>query len=465
MRVFTKDRSFYKSLITLAIPISLQNLITFAVNFADNVMIGRLGENAISGVYVGNQVQTVLQMFIAGIEGAILILAAQYWGKKDTRSIRKVVSIGVKSAFGVGLAVTVISVLFPSQIIALFTHEQGVIEDGAAYLQIVGFTYLLFSIAQVMIAAMRSVETAKIGLYISLMTLVVNIGLNYLLIFGFTIPGLISVPAMGVRGAAIATLISRFMEMLVSLIYVFFVDKKLEFGVKDLLHIDSQLLKDFVRYGLPIMGGQVVWAVNMLANTKILGAYSAEVIAATSIAGMLHNLVYVWLNGMASAVGVITGKTVGEGKLERMKEYAVTTQMIFFLVGLVSSAIMFLLRDGFISLYETTPAGAMYSKQFINVLVVTVIGTSYQFPCLFGLVKSGGDISFVFKMDTIFVFLVVLPISIFCQFLGAEPWVVFAALKCDQILKCFVALVKINRFNWMKDLTRENPEPAEGQPE
>ena len=458
MRVFTKDRSFYKSLITLAIPISLQNLITFAVNFADNVMIGRLGENAISGVYVGNQVQTVLQMFIAGIEGAILILAAQYWGKKDVHSIRKVVSIGVKSAFGVGLAVTVISVLFPGQIIALFTHEQGVIKDGAAYLQIVGFTYLLFSIAQVMIAAMRSVETAKIGLYISLMTLVVNIGLNYLLIFGFTIPGIVSVPAMGVRGAAVATLISRFMEMLVSIIYVFCFDKKLKFGVKDLLHLDAQLLKDFVRYGLPIMGGQVVWAVNMLANTKILGAYSAEVIAATSIAGMLHNLVYVWLNGMASAVGVITGKTVGEGKLERMKEYAVTTQMIFFLVGLVSSAIMFLLRDGFISLYDTTPAGAMYSRQFINVLVVTVIGTSYQFPSLFGLVKSGGDISFVFKMDTIFVFLVVLPISILCQFLGAAPWVVFAALKCDQILKCFVALVKINRFNWMKDLTRENPE-------
>lgn len=465
MRIFTKDRSFYHSLVTLAIPISLQNLITFAVSFADNVMIGRLGENAISGVYVGNQVQTVLQMFIAGIEGAILILAAQYWGKKDTQSIRKVVSIGIKSAFGVGLAVTVISVLFPGQIIALFTHEQGVIEDGAAYLQIVGFTYLLFSIAQVMIAAMRSVETAKIGLYISLMTLVVNIGLNYLLIFGFTIPGLVSVPAMGVRGAAVATLISRFLEMLVSVIYVFFVDKKLKFGVKDLLHIDSQLLKDFVRYGLPIMGGQVVWAVNMLANTKILGAYSAEVIAATSIAGMLHNLVYVWLNGMASAVGVITGKTVGEGRLEKMKEYAVTTQIIFFLVGLVSSAIMFLLRDSFISLYETTPAGAMYSAQFINVLVVTVIGTSYQFPCLFGLVKSGGDISFVFKMDTIFVFLVVLPISILCQFLGAEPWVVFAALKCDQIFKCFVALVKINRFNWMKDLTRENPAEGEGQPE
>lgn len=454
MRLFTRDRSFYKSLISLAIPISLQNLVTFAVNFADNVMIGKLGENAISGVYVANQVQTVLQIFIAGIEGAILILAAQYWGKRDTESIRRVVSIGIKAAFGIGLLTTAISVMFPRQIVALFTHEQGVIEEGAAYLQIVGFTYLLFSIAQVMIAAMRSVETAKIGLYISLITLAANIGLNYLFIFGIEF-GPVYIPAMGVRGAAIATLVARFLEMLCGIVYVFFIDKKLKFAVKDLLHIDTALLKDFIRYGMPIMGGQVVWAVNMLMNTKILGAYSAGVIAAASIAGMLHNLIYVWLNGLASAVGIITGKTVGEGRLEDMKGYAVTTQVIFVIVGLLSSAVVLLLRDGFVGLYDTTPEGAMYATQFINVIAVTIIGTSYQFPCLFGLVKSGGDISFVFKNDTIFVFLAVLPAALIAQYFGAAPWVIFAALKCDQILKCIVAVVKINRFNWMKNLTRD----------
>lgn len=463
MSVFTRDRSFYKSLVTLAIPISLQNLITFAVNFADNLMIGALGDNAISGVYIGNQVQTVLQMFIAGVEGAILILAAQYWGKRDTESIRRVVSIGTKFAFGIGLAVTLVSVLLPGQIIGLFTTEPGVIAEGAAYLQIVGFTYLFFSIAQVMIASMRSVETAKIGLYISLMTLVVNIALNYLLIFGVDLPGVVTIPAMGVRGAAIATLVSRILEMAVSLIYVFRIDRKLHFGVRDLLHTDRRLLKDFLRYGLPIMGGQIVWSVNMLMNTKILGSYSAGVIAATSIAGMLHNLIYVWLNGLASAVGIITGKTVGAGKYEKMKEYAVTTQMVFFLVGIASSAVVLLLRDGFVGLYNTSAEGRMYSLQFINVIAVTIIGTSYQFPCLFGLVKSGGDISFVFKMDTVFVFLVVLPVSLLCQFLGAAPWVVFAALKCDQILKCIVAVVKINRFNWMKNLTRDTVEEGEGR--
>lgn len=450
MALFTKDGSFYRSLILLAVPISLQNLVTFAVNFADNVMIGSLGDDAISGVYVGGQLQSVVQMFVGGIEGAILILAAQYWGRKDRDSIRKVVSIGVKFALGVGLFTTLVAVLFPQWVIRIFTTEPGVIREGAAYVQIVGFTYLFFSVSQVMIAAMRSVETARIGLYISCMALVVNVCLNYVFIFGH-----LGFPAMGVRGAAVATLISRIMEMCVSIGYVFLVDKKLRFGWRDLLHTDGQLLRDFVRYGLPIIGGQVVWAVNSLANTKILGYYSAGVIAAASITGMLHNLVYVWMNGMSSAVGIITGKTVGAGQYEKMKEYSKTVQMMFLFVGLISGAAVFLFRDGFISLYNASPEAQEYSRQFINVISVTIIGTCYQAACLFGLVKSGGDISFVFKNDTIFVFLVVIPSSLIAMWLGAPPWVVFACLKCDQILKCFVAIVKINRYNWMKNLTRD----------
>lgn len=456
MAVFTKDRSFYRSLVTLAVPISLQNLVTFAVSFADNVMIGSLGDDAISGVYIGGQLQSVLQMFVGGIEGAILILAAQYWGKKDTQSIRKVVSIGIKFALAVGLLSSLVAVLFPQWVIRAFTTEPGVIQEGAAYVQIVGFTYLFFSVSQVMIAAMRSVETARIGLYISCMALVINVCLNYVFIFGH-----FGFPAMGVRGAALATLVSRILEMCVGVGYVFFVDKKLRFGLKDLLHTDLQLLRDFIRYGLPVIGGQVVWAINSLANTKILGYYSAGVIAAASITGMLHNLVYVWMNGMSSAVGIITGKTVGAGQYEKMKEYSKTVQMIFLFVGLISGAAVFLARDGFISLYNASPEAQAYSRQFINVISVTIIGTCYQAACLFGLVKSGGDISFVFKNDTIFVFLVVIPSSLLAMWLGAPPWVVFAGLKCDQILKCFVAIVKINRYNWMKNLTRDNTSQEE----
>lgn len=448
--VITRDKSFYKTLFTLAIPISFQYLITFAVGFADNLMVGSLGESALSGVYMGNQVQTVLQMFVGGIEGAILVLAAQYWGKGDTERIRKVVSIGLKFAMMVGLVVSVVAVAMPERIIGLFTKEQNVITEGGRYLWYVAFSYLFFCISQVLISSMRAVETAKIGLYISITALVVNIVLNYIFIFGK-----LGAPKMGVAGAGLATLISRIIEAAIITIYVLKVDKKLVFKLSDLRHLDKALVRDFIRYGLPIIGGNMVWSVNMVANTKILGSYNnAGVIAAASIAGMLNSLIYVWMNGLSSSVGIITGKTVGAGQYEKMKEYAKTVQVMFLCVGLISGLVAFLIKEPFISLYETTPEGADFARQFINVLSVTIIGTCYQAACLFGLVKSGGDISFVFKMDTISVFCVVLPLSILAFFLGAPPWVVFACLKCDQILKCFVAVVKINRFNWMKNLTR-----------
>lgn len=451
--MFTRDKGFYKNLALLAVPMSLQYLITYGVNLADNLMIGRLGDAAVSGVYMGSQLQTFIQMFSGGIEGAILILAAQYWGKKDTTSIKKIIAVGVKFAVVFGFIFTLAAVLFPSQIIRIFTADPTVLVDGADYLRIVGFSYIFFCISQVFVASMRSVETAKIGLYLSILALVVNVGLNYLLIFGVG-----PIPALGVKGAAIATLISRVIEAAVAVAYVRFRDHKLKLRFRELLKTDKVILKDFIKYGLPIIGGQVVWSVNMMANSMILGRFDAEVITATSIASNLHNLVYVWMNGLSGAVGIITGKTVGAGKYEKMKEYARTVQWIFLFVGIISGGIVFALKAPFISLYSISEGAMGYAGEFINVISVTIIGTCYQAACLFGLVKSGGDIGFVFKNDTIFVFLIVLPSAIIAKLLGAPPWVVFACLKCDQILKCFVAVVKINRFNWMKNLTRGGEE-------
>lgn len=451
---FTRDKDFYKSLVKLAIPIALQNAVTFAVNFADNLMIGSLGDSAISGVYVGNQLQTLLQMFIGGIEGAILILAAQYWGKRDTGSIKKIVAIGVHFALVIGSLISLFAFIFPAQIMGFFTGDAAVVEMGTPYVRIVSLSYLFFCISQVMVASMRSVETAKIGLYVSFLTLGGNVLLNYILIFGK-----LGFPALGVTGAAIATLISRILEAIVMVVYVRCIDKKLKLRFRDLLKSDRQLMKDFIKYGLPIVGGQIVWSVNMLGQTWILGRFDGSVMTATSISGQLHNMMYIAMNGLSSAVGIIIGKTVGAGRIDKIREYSRTTQVIFLCVGMLSGLAVHLLRDPFIALYtDASPAAVEYSRQFINVITITIIGTCYQAACLFGLVKSGGDISFVFKNDTIFVFLVVLPSAIIASYLGAPAWVVFACLKCDQILKCFVAVVKINRYNWMKNLTRETTE-------
>ncbi len=450
--IFTRDKSFYKNLIMLAIPIALQNLITFSVNLADSVMVGSLGDAAISGMYMGNQIQTLLQVFIAGIEGAILILSAQYWGKGDTFAIRKVVSIGLKAAFISGALLCAVCAILPSFVISLFTKDSAIISTGAEYLSIVCFSYLFFSVTQSLIAAMRSVERAKIGLYVSMASLVVNVALNYVLIFGK-----LGAPALGIRGAALATLIARFVEMLVIVVYVFFIDKRLGFRASDIPTLDRGLLRDFVRYGAPVILGQLVWAVNMLSSAAIIGRSPHDgAVAAMSIANTVNTLAYVVLNGMASALGIITGKTIGAGKTEKMKEYAKTVQVIFVVLGLVTGAAVQLLKSPVISLYDVSPAALAEARKFINVLSVTIIGTCYQMACLFGLVKSGGDISFVFKMDCVFIFLIVIPSAISATAIGAPAWVVFACLKCDQILKCIVAAVKINRFDWIRDLTQKD---------
>ena len=450
MKLLTRDRSFYHSLISLAVPVALQSLITFAVSFADNLMVASLGDSAVSGVYMGSQIQQFLQTFYAGIEGAILILAAQYWGRRNMDSIRRIIAIGLHFSIIFALLLTALCLTVPEQILSLFTNDASVIADGTAYLRIVCLSYVFFCVTQSLIAAMRSVEVARIGMAVSGISLVVNIALNYVLIFGK-----LGLPALGIRGAAIATLISRMVETGVMVVYVGRMDEKLRFGLRDALQTDRALRRDFIRYGLPIVGGQVVWSVNMMANSAILGRFGSEVIAAASVANTLNTLAYVAMTGMSSAVGIITGKTVGAGKYELMKEYAYTVQILFLALGLLTGGMIAVLRAPFIALYTgITADAAFYASQFIAVLSITMIGTCYQAAGLFGLVKSGGDIGFVFKNDTIFVFMVVLPSALIAARVGAPAWVVFACLKCDQILKCFVAVFKINRFNWMKNLTR-----------
>ncbi len=455
-KIFTRDREFYRSLVTLSIPIMLQNLITYSVGLADNLMIGSLGDSAVSGVYMGNQIQTVLQVLSAGIEAAILLLSSQYWGKRETGPIRRVVSIGLDISMTIGLVVSVVCALIPRQVLGIFTDETAVIDCGEEYLSILCYSYLFFTITQALIAAMRSVETARIGMYVSLTSLVIDVSLNYVLIFGK-----LGFEPMGIRGAAIATLIARICEAVIMVVYVRFADRKLCYRFSGLLHPDRRLAKDFIRCGLPLIGGQLVWGCNLIGNSIILGHYPESVITAVSLANTINNLMYVSINGMAAAVGIFIGKKVGAGEIGEIRQYANTVQIVFLGIGVLMHFMFRFAGAPFISLYTISDEAAGFAAQFITVLSYTSIGTCYQCSCLFGLVKSGGDVSFVFKNDTCFVFGVVLPSAIVTSLLGCEPWVVYLCLKSDQILKCITAFFKIRRYNWMKNLTRPAaPVPA-----
>ena len=455
--LFTRDRSFYKTLIVLAIPIALQNFISYGVNFMDNIMIGRLGEIDIAGVYIGNQFQTVVQLMLNGITGSLTILGAQYWGRRDTGTIRSLTALSIRCALALGLLLTALGMLFPRSILSFFSKDAAVLESGVKYLQIVCWSYLFFCYSMTLVAAMQSVESVKIGLYITILALFTNVGLNYVLIFGK-----LGFPAMGVSGAALATLLSRIIEAAVMTVYVCVVDKKLCFRFPDFLLRSGALFGDLVRCGAPIMGAWIVWAVNNLAATAIMGRVGTEAVSAVSIAGNLSQLLFMAVLGLSAALGIITSKTVGAGEYEKMKEYAVTAQIIFLLVGVVVAAVFYLIKDLVIGFYNLTEVTRRITNQFMLVLIVAQLGRCYQATCLQGLVRAGGDTSFILINDSIFVFGVVLPSALLALYVFQAPaWVIYACLQSDQILKCFVAAVKINRFRWMKNLTRK-PSGAEG---
>jgi Na+-driven multidrug efflux pump len=247
-------------------------------------------------------------------------------------------------------------------------------------------------------------------------------------------------------------------ELITVSVYTAFIDKKLKLRPKDIIKLDTGMLRDFIKYGTPIVLAQLVWATNTLSATAIMSRISAiGVTAAMSIAGSMNSLAYVVMNGAAGAVGIIIGKTIGSGNLKKIKEYSYTTEALFIILGLISGALLFLFKGYYVSIYNVSEEAKEVALSLITVLSVTFIGTCYQSACLFGLVKSGGDVSFILKNDAFFIFLIVIPSAVIALRLGLAPWAVFLCLKSDQLLKCIPAAIKINRFGWVNPLTKGSP--------
>jgi putative MATE family efflux protein len=447
-----KDRSFYSALAKIALPLALQNLITFGIGLADNFMVGSLGDLALSGVFLSNQVQWILHMLCAGLSAAMVVLAAQYFGKNDTKNAKIVVTITLKIAFAVGALLTLLVFLVPRSILGLFTEDETVITEGMKYIGIVCFSYVFFCCNNMLLAAMRCVQNTRIGFYSSLTGFCINVFLNWVLIFGH-----FGFPALGVRGAAIGTLIARFCEFAVSFFHVRFRDKNIGFRIGDLKLWDRLLLGDFLKYGFPVILGDIIWGIAGAVQVAILGRLGAEVLAANTIAANLHQLLGVLVYAIAGASGVIIGRTVGTGDIEKVKDYSRSLQVIFICFGLITGLVIFLMKDLILAIgfKAISPEAYGFALQFLTIFSVTIVGTSYQMSVLTGIVRAGGATSFVLLNDLFWVWVVVIPSALLSAFVFHFPPVVtFACLKCDQILKCSVAVVKVHRWNWMKKLTR-----------
>lgn len=450
MKLFVRDKPFYKSLLMIAVPIALQNLITVMVSMMDTIMIGQLGEVQLSATSIANQLWFLLMSVNFGISGGANVLIAQYWGKRDIEVIRRVMALTYKVCVGGALIFSFIALFLPRQFMSIFTTEEAVIEYGIQYLRIIGFSYPLYALANITIMMLRSVGTVNISIVVYSVSLVVNTFLNYVLIFGK-----LGAPALGVQGGAIATAIARIFEFAIAIGFILFKEDQIQFSLRDLLPNNRMLYQKYISLSIPVIGNELTWGLGSAMVSVVIGRMGTSFVAANSIFSVLNQFVSVMIFGAGNAALTLVGNTIGAGDYELAKERSVTLYVLAGILGVFSCFLTIALGPVMRSFYGHLSDDTV---QIFNALVI-VGGIMTFFMSLsnvgmVGILRAGGDAKFVFIADVAFLWLVAIPLGFITGLvLHWSAPIVYIFLKADEPLKVLVSTIRILRFRWLKDVT------------
>ena len=449
---FSKNRMFYRRLFTILLTVSLQNVVAYSVNMADNLMLGSYSQVTLSGAATVNQIFFMVQQLSVGICDSLVIIGSQYWGRQNIRSLRKVGGCGLKLAAGGGLLIWALCLIFPSQLMAIFTTDASIASEGMAYMAIIKYTFILFLITQAILATLRCAETVRIAFIVSCVSLVVNVGINYCLIFGK-----FGLPEMGIRGAAIGTLIARIVELIIVLVYTLKVDLKVRLFSENPLKKDPGISHDFSVLATQILVQELFWAVSIPLQSAILGHLSSDAIAANSIATTFYQYLKVVVRAMASASAVMIGSAIGRGNMEEVKREGRTLSVIDLIIGAILGLILFLLHKPLLSMYSLTPEAYVMADQLLVLMAFLMVTMGYMMPVMNGILRGGGDAKFTLYVNMISTWAVVVPLSFMSAFWWKLPvvWVVFFS-QSDQIFKAPIAFLRFRTYKWARKLTRDN---------
>ena len=452
-----RDREFYKTIFRISLPAAFQALVSFLVVVADDVMVSYL-PNKVAAQAAVSQVNSITAFYTATMTGLVsgsAVLIAQYWGKKDMARIRRIFSLVLWFCVLVALAFVAVARILPEPILHLVINggETETLGLARQYFAIACWTYIPFAVTTALIGMLRSIEVVRITLVTTVASLFVNIGLNYVLIFGH-----LGFPALGVRGAAIATLLTRVVELAIVWTYTFHIQKQLDIRPSELMRVDRMLSRDYVHYGLPVGLTDMQWALIGMLKAAIIGQMGATFVAANNIANSMANLGTMFTFALAGGACVMVGKAVGKGDYDAARAYSKTIQIMFFLIGLVMAGLVFLLREPFTRIYGTSADPEVFelSTVMIAILAVTLVGTSYHASCFVGINRGAGDSRFVALVDMICGWLVVLPATLLAAFVFHWPLpVVFLCTRIDQCFKWIIAFFRLRGNKWIRNITRE----------
>lgn len=443
-------RQFNKNLTRLTLPIAMQSLMLALVAAADALMLGRVAQEEMTAVSLATQIQFIQNMFIGAIAGAGAILGAQYWGKGDRHTLGDLFNMMLRYAGLVSVLFFLACELAPGPLMHIFTSDAQLIAIGSAYLQIAGWSYLLTGISQCYLTTMKVTDHVKLGAFISSSAVVMNVILNAIFIFG-----LLGVPRMQAKGAALATTVSRAAELLLCL----GLTSKPEFvrpAFRRFLKLPKELNADFTRQALPLMGGSLCWGVGFTSYTAIIGHMGSDAAAANSVSAVVRDLICCLCNGIGSAAGIMVGNELGAGDLEKGKAYGIRLKNLSYIIGLLSTVLVLAVTPLTVGMVTLTAQAREYLWGMMVIMSIYMIGRCVNTVTINGVLAGGGDTLFDIYSLIVCMWCIAVPLA----FTGAfvfhwSPLAVYACTCLDEVGKIPWVMFRFRKYKWVKDLTRE----------
>jgi len=445
---FLRDKTFLRELLVIAIPISFQQLINASLNMLDVIMVGQLGESAIAALGLSNQVFFVLILLLFGTTSGMAIFTAQFWGKQEIDSIRKVLGMSLITAVGFALIFTLAAILIPETVLGFYTNDAEVIALGSGYLRIVGFTYVPMAIATTYIAVLRSIRLIRLTVIATVSALIFKTILGYCLIFG--IGGL---PALGVRGAAIGTASGWALELVLLLILIYTQKTPLAANPLTFFSFDMSFFGRVLKTALPAVLNELFWSFGITTYYAIYAHIGTDSIAAINVNATMEELGFVVFMGLGNACAVMVGNRIGARKKDEAYEIVRRVTILGVAFAVIVGVIIFLLRDVVVGLYDLSPSGVNNVRMLMLMMACTLWIRMFNFSVFIGALRAGGDTRFALLMEICSIWLIGVPAAYFGAFVLHLPvYLVYLMVALEEFAKAFVSGWRFRSRKWIHDL-------------
>lgn len=445
---FIKDRPFMREMLTIAVPISLQQLINASLNLIDVLMVGQLGETSIAGIGLSNQLFFVFILLLFGLTSGMSIFTAQFWGKREIEPIRKVLGMSILTASLIAVIFTVAATVFTRSVLGLFTNDTNVIEIGSQYLGIVGFSYIAVALATAYIAALRSIQLVKITVIASVAALLFKTTLGYSLIFGH-----FGLPALGVRGAAIGTASGWTLELILLLIFIYTQKTPLAANPLSFFTFEFSFFQRVLRTTLPAVANELFWSVGIATYNGIYAHIGTEAIAAINVNATIEELGFVVFMGLGNACAVMVGNRIGAGKKDEAHEIVRRLILLSVISAWLVGLAVFIVRDVVIGWYNLSPAGIHNVRMLMLVMVCVLWIRMFNFITFIGALRAGGDTLFALVMEICSIWLIGVPAAYIGAFVLDLPvYIVYLMVGLEELAKAFVSFWRYRSRKWIHDV-------------